>query len=314
MVTYGRGSGVGVPIGVLRSKNKTCPGLSEASPAPTTTQCRLQSAVWPLMISSQSALGSLAISAVTVSSLGPSSFVQAADVVGADDGWLEPQPAASRMVSGTTAISREGRMARAYGGPCDDNSPAQKGCAKRLSSSELLLAVDALQQRRVAVNLNVNGLAVANREYVGVLAGLAPSGHLGDGDDGVALGDELLELHRQPLLGQSPELLHDFGLAVIGPADRARTWLYPFDVVVEQTHHRVKVTSREGCVAAFHEFFVFLLGHSIPLLCIRYVGSDTVVPGVGTAVCSSGTLRPSPTCRLSTRRDRRPDRSPQIDW
>src|ERR1051325_11401985 len=118
MVTYGRGSGVGVPIGVLRSKNNPCPGLSEASPEPTTTQCRLQSAVWPLMISSHGAWGSFAISAATVSSLGPSSFVQAAaEVVGADDGWLVPQPAASRSASATTAISREGRMARAYGGP-----------------------------------------------------------------------------------------------------------------------------------------------------------------------------------------------------
>ena len=66
------GSGVGVPISDLRSKINTCPGLSDASPELTTTQCRLQSAVCPLTISLQFAAGSLAISAATVSALGPS--------------------------------------------------------------------------------------------------------------------------------------------------------------------------------------------------------------------------------------------------
>jgi hypothetical protein len=61
-----------VPIGDLRSKNNTCPGLSDASPELTTTQCRLQSAMCPLTISLQFAAGSLAISAATVSALGPS--------------------------------------------------------------------------------------------------------------------------------------------------------------------------------------------------------------------------------------------------
>src|SRR5262245_22703969 len=109
-VMYGRGSGVGVPIGVLRSKNSTCPGLSDASPDVTTTQCRLQSAVCPLTISLHCADGSLAISAETVSALGPSSLVQATEVVGDPPGGLHPHPAAARLRE-STAMSREGRMA-----------------------------------------------------------------------------------------------------------------------------------------------------------------------------------------------------------
>jgi hypothetical protein len=64
----------------LRSKTNTCPGLSDASPELTTTQCRLQSGVCPLTISRHCAAGSLAISAVTVSALGPSACVQVARI------------------------------------------------------------------------------------------------------------------------------------------------------------------------------------------------------------------------------------------
>src|SRR4030081_244502 len=104
-----------MPIGDLRSKNNTCPGLSDASPALTTTQCRLQSAACPLTISLHCAAGSLAISAATVSALGPSAWVQVAELVGGDPGGLHPHPAAIRPRVSTTAINREGRMAGAYG-------------------------------------------------------------------------------------------------------------------------------------------------------------------------------------------------------
>ncbi len=69
----------------------------------------------------------------------------------------------------------------------------------------LLLAVYALQQRRVPVRLYSNGLAVAESEHVGVLAGLATSCHLGDGDNGVALGDEAVELDRQTFSASRPK-------------------------------------------------------------------------------------------------------------
>jgi hypothetical protein len=91
-VMYGRGSGVGVPIGDLRSKNNTCPGLSDASPELATTQCRLQSAVCPLTISRHCAAGSLAISAATVSALGPSAWVQVAELGRRRRGRAPPTP------------------------------------------------------------------------------------------------------------------------------------------------------------------------------------------------------------------------------
>ena len=102
-----------MPIGDLRSKNNTCPGLSDASPELTTTQWRMHSAVCPLTISLQFAAGSLAISAATVSALGPSAWVQAAELVGGGLGGLHPQPAAIRPRDSTTAINRVGRMPRA---------------------------------------------------------------------------------------------------------------------------------------------------------------------------------------------------------
>ena len=84
------------------------------------------------------------------------------------------------------------------------------------------------------MHLAADGLAVTDGEYVGVLARFASSGHLGDGGYRVALGDKPDELHRHRLIGQSTHVLHDFGLAVVGTADRAFARLYPFDVVVEQ--------------------------------------------------------------------------------
>src|SRR5215813_11348998 len=125
MVMYGRGSGVGVPIGVLRSKNSTCPGLSDASPDVTTTQCRLQSAVCPLTISLHCADGSLAISAETVSALGPSSLVQATEVVGDPPGGLHPHPAV-RPRKSTTAFNREARMAPELTGAPARDAPRPK--------------------------------------------------------------------------------------------------------------------------------------------------------------------------------------------
>src|ERR1700754_864538 len=152
MVMYGRGSGVGVPIGDLRSKNNTCPGLSDASPEPTTTQCRLQSAVCPLTISFHCAAGSLAISDATVSALGPSAGVQLAEVVGDPPGGLHPHPAATRPRDSTTAINREAGMGESLRAPFAGSRPATGiGVTGRLiwggdplSSRELLLAVNTL--------------------------------------------------------------------------------------------------------------------------------------------------------------------------
>ena len=62
-------------------------------------------------------------------------------------------------------------MARGYGRACLRCLPAQRSCRTPLSSRELLLAVHALQQRRVTVYLRANGLAVTEGEYVGVSAG-----------------------------------------------------------------------------------------------------------------------------------------------
>ncbi len=54
-------------------------------------------------------------------------------------------------------------------------------------------------------------------------------------------------------------MLHDFGLAVERAADRALARLYPFDVVIEQTHHRFDVARGEGCVTPLDGLFVVLL-------------------------------------------------------
>jgi hypothetical protein len=88
-------------------------------------------------------------------------------------------------------------MGRAYGRARVLCFPAERSCRAPLSSGELLLAVDALHQRRVPVRLDANGITVAKDEYVGILAGLATSRDIGDVHNRIAFGDKPVELHRQ---------------------------------------------------------------------------------------------------------------------
>src|SRR6478752_2946815 len=254
---YDRGSGVAGPSGLFRSKNNTCMGLSDASPAVATTELRRQSGVWPRDVSRHCApCGSVPIACVTVSGLGASAGPQPCVLVGDGPGGLQPQPMASSPTAVTAASKRSIRMTRAYG----HRAAGQKTIVE-LSGGHRLLAVDALHHRGVPMHQGTDGLAVADGEHVGVPSRLTAGRHLGERDDRVTLGEQVDELHRKRFLGQPTEVLHHFGLAVKRAADRTLARLDPFDVIVEQAHHRLDVTRREGFIALPDELLVLFLGH-----------------------------------------------------
>src|ERR1700761_2257396 len=99
-VMYGFGFGVGVPSGMLWSKNSSCWGVdSLAMVGMICTQYRRQFLVCPRAISTHSDFatmtGTAAIAWRTVSAVGPSESLHVSARIGGEAVGFEPQPAAS---------------------------------------------------------------------------------------------------------------------------------------------------------------------------------------------------------------------------
>src|SRR5579884_514712 len=84
---------------------------------------------------------------------------------------------------------------------------------RRRFPSALLRAEHALEQRGVAGGLELDELAVAERQDVGRVGTLPGDRDLGEGDDAVVVGEPELRRGRKSLLGQLAPHLPDFLLA-----------------------------------------------------------------------------------------------------
>ena len=100
-VMYGFGFGVGVPSGVLWSKNSSCWGVdSPAIVGMICTQYKRQFRVWPRPISTQKvpgvATGTSVIARRTVSAVGPSEPLHVSGRACGGAVGFQPQPEASK--------------------------------------------------------------------------------------------------------------------------------------------------------------------------------------------------------------------------
>src|SRR5271170_6962681 len=115
-VVRGLGFGVGVPIGMLWSKNSSCTGPAAVERAGwTCTQYSRQSRVCPRAASVQPdpgvATGRVAMAKRTVSAVGPSASLQVSGLWDVTPGGVQPQDAAVRLTNTSTTTTWRTRQA-----------------------------------------------------------------------------------------------------------------------------------------------------------------------------------------------------------